>query len=434
MSTFTQFTDRTEAGERLAEALAPLADEHPLVLGLPRGGLPVAGEVARELGAPLDVVVVRKIGAPGHREFAIGAIGEGDVEVLADDVMARLGISRDQLRGVLDEERRELERRVERYRGGREGADVTGRTVIVVDDGIATGRTARAACQVLRARGAHRIVLAVPVAAPQSVVELEDVYDQVVALQTPHSFMAVGSWYADFGQTTDAEVEQILAEHRPASSSTTERDTRIELAEVSLPADLAVPTGADGLVVFAHGSGSSRRSPRNRQVASTLHDAGLATLLFDLLTEQEATDRDNVFDIALLAQRVTGVIDWAQDDEALAGLPVGLFGASTGAAAALEAAAARPETVGAVVSRGGRADMSEHIADVRAPVLLVVGGDDTTVIEMNRRAAERLSAPHELTIVPGAGHLFEGPGQLEDVAHRAAAWFRDHLDAGPRAT
>lgn len=440
MAKFTRFTDRTEAGVHLAEALRPMAAEAPVVLGLPRGGLPVAREVARELDAPLDVVVVRKIGAPGHREFAIGAIGEGGVEVLSDDVMARLGIDRDRLRSVIDEERRELRRRVERYRGERVGVDVTGRTVIVVDDGIATGRTARAACQVLRARGARRIVLAVPVAAPQAVGELEDVYDEVVALHTPRGFMAVGSWYANFGQTTDEEVERILAEHRPMgdgsgpATATTEREDQIDLADVSLPADVAVPPDARGVVVFAHGSGSSRRSPRNRQVAAVLQDVGMATVLFDLLTEREAADRHNVFDIPLLAQRVAGAIDWILQDHALTGLPVGVFGASTGAAAALEAAAARPDVVGAVVSRGGRADMSRHITEVRAPVLLVVGGEDTAVIEMNRQAADRLSATHELVVVPGAGHLFEGPGQLEDVARRAASWFRDHLDGTSPAT
>jgi putative phosphoribosyl transferase len=187
-----QFTDRVDAGRQLAPLVADLDLPDPIVLGLPRGGVPVACEVARALGAPLDVLVVRKVGAPTHREFAVGALGEGGVEVLDDHVLDRLHLDRDRLRSVLDEERAELRRRVEQYRGGRAAVDVTGRTVVVVDDGIATGRTAEAACRVLRARGADRIVLAVPVAAPASVTHLRTMYD-------------------DFATTTDAEVERLLA-------------------------------------------------------------------------------------------------------------------------------------------------------------------------------------------------------------------------------
>lgn len=205
------FTDRTDAGRQLAARLRTMSLDRPVVLGLPRGGLPVAREVAAALQAPLDVVVVRKIGAPGHREYALGAIGEGDVEILDDDAVLRLGLDREQLRPVLDEERQELQRRVARYRRDRPGVDVAGRTVVLVDDGIATGRTARAAARVLRARDVARVVLAVPVASPRAVAALADAVDEVVALRTPPEFMAVGSWYVDFGQTSDEEVEEILA-------------------------------------------------------------------------------------------------------------------------------------------------------------------------------------------------------------------------------
>jgi putative phosphoribosyl transferase len=203
-------------------------------------------------------------------------------------------------------------------------------------------------------------------------------------------------------------------------------------AGVTLSGSLVVPDGAVGLVVFAHGSGSSRFSPRNRAVAEFLNRAGLATLLFDLLTaEENAVDlgtRQFRFDIGLLAERLVGAIDWLGRYDATSGLSIGLFGASTGAAAALLAAADRPGTVAAVVSRGGRPDLAEErLADVRAPTLLIVGGEDVPVIELNRWAAEQLKSVHRLEIVPGATHLFEEPGALERVAELARDWFRKYL-------
>jgi putative phosphoribosyl transferase len=205
------------------------------------------------------------------------------------------------------------------------------------------------------------------------------------------------------------------------------RELTIDLGRVSLPGTLTVPDGPTGVIVFAHGSGSSRHSPRNQQVADGLVSAGFATLLFDLLTVEEGRDRGNVFDIGLLGERLAGAGDRVGEEDAVATLPVGLFGASTGGAAALDAAAARPDRVGAVVSRGGRPDLATSRPAVRCPVLLVVGGADTAVIGMNERAAEDLQVEHRLELVRGAGHLFEGPGELETVTDLAVDWFRQHL-------
>jgi putative phosphoribosyl transferase len=196
----------------------------------------------------------------------------------------------------------------------------------------------------------------------------------------------------------------------------------------ALPGTLTVPDAPAGVVAFAHGSGSSRHSPRNRAVADLLVDAGFATLLFDLLDPAEAEDRANVFDIALLARRVVDAAAWLDTEPDTRGLPLGLFGASTGAAAALVAAADLGDRVGAVVSRGGRPDLAGgRLAAVHAPTLLVVGGDDHTVLELNRRARERLAGPTELIVVPHAGHLFEEAGALEEVAAAARAWLATHL-------
>lgn len=208
---------------------------------------------------------------------------------------------------------------------------------------------------------------------------------------------------------------------------------KIRTGDAVLDGDLVIPEGAVGLVVFVHGSGSSRFSERNRFVAGQLNGGRLATLLMDLLTAgEEQTDRysgEYRFDIGLLSRRVAGTLDWLTDQPDLAGLPLGLFGSSTGAAAALNAAAARPERVVAVVSRGGRPDLaSAALNKVQAPTLLIVGGLDGVVIDLNRQAAERLSAAkHELAIVPGATHLFEEPGKLEQVAELARDWFVRHL-------
>ena len=205
----------------------------------------------------------------------------------------------------------------------------------------------------------------------------------------------------------------------------------IEILPLGLRGSLAVPDQASGIVVFAHGSGSSRLSPRNLSVARALHEAGLATLLFDLLLPSEAEDRHKVFDIPLLAGRLEEALDWVEEEESTSELPVGLFGASTGAAAALTAAARRPELIAAVVSRGGRPDLAaDALSSVLAPTLLIVGELDAVVIELNRRARSQLACPTRLEIIPGATHLFEERGTLDRVTELASAWFTQYLDKG----
>ncbi|GMU77593.1 MAG: hypothetical protein AMXMBFR46_03920 [Acidimicrobiia bacterium] len=204
------FRDRREAGRRLAGALAALRDQRPVIVGLPRGGVPVAAEVAEALGAPLDVIVVRKLGVPSQPELGMGAVGEGDVRVLNDEVVRLTRATPEAIAEVERRERAEVERRARRFRGDRPMVALAGRVVVVVDDGIATGGTARAALEVARAHGASRVVLAVPVAPPAAVAALRDVADDVVCLESPPAFSAVGQWYDDFTQTTDDEVLRLL--------------------------------------------------------------------------------------------------------------------------------------------------------------------------------------------------------------------------------
>jgi putative phosphoribosyl transferase len=426
----------------LAERLVHLRGiSDVVVVGLPRGGVPVAAEVAGALNAPLDVIVVRKLGVPFQPELGMGAIGEDDIRVINDEIVRMARVTPEELAAVEGRERAELERRANRFRQGRPRIPLAGKVVVVVDDGVATGSTARAACSVARAEGAARVLLTVPVAPIDWTTRLAGVADEFVALQTPMEFHGVGQFYRDFTQTSDDQVVQLLDEAaaRTAAADASascnagddppvlDEDVGIGIGSVVVTGHLTVPALANGLVIFAHGSGSSRHSRRNQYVASVLNEAGLATLLFDLLTPEEELDRSNVFDIALLAGRLTGVAEWARGHRPLAEFRTGYFGASTGAAAALWAAAEPECDVVAVVSRGGRPDLAgPRLGAVRAPTLLIVGSYDTVVLGLNREAQAELTCENELSIVPGATHLFEEPGTLRAAAELARDWFVEH--------
>lgn len=444
------FDDRHDAGRQLAPLLERFRGERPVVVAIPRGGVPVGAEVARALDAPLDIALVRKIGAPLNPEFAIGALAEGGVQILSAQTVREMGLSESDLRGLIARSEAELAEQLRLYRGSHEASNLKGRTAILVDDGLATGRSAQAAVRSLRQRGAARVILAVPVAAPESAQALRKEADEVVCVEAPADLWAVGFWYEDFGATSDEEVTSLLAERRRATAGSpgpdtveppargaspvhrTRRDIAHEVTvplgpDLSLVGDLSVPEAAAGIVAFAHGSGSSRLSSRNRTVAQALLDAGYATLLFDLLTPREEIDRDNVFDIGLLASRLVAASAWLEAQDGVSGLPLAYFGASTGAAAALTAAAEMGDRVHAVVSRGGRPDLAFDLGSVQAPTLLIVGGADSQVLELNRRAKEKLVCPNELVVVPRATHLFEEPGALEEVSRLAIDWFGRHL-------
>jgi putative phosphoribosyl transferase len=430
--------DRTEAGRRLAAQLSGYALPRPLVLALPRGGVPVAVEIAVALDADLDVLVVRKLGVPGNPEFAMGAVGEdGDeaVTIIDHALRRQLHITSEQVEQMVTEQRAEIEQRVQKYRGSRRKLGVPGRNVIVVDDGLATGSTAAAAVSVVKQLGAAHVTMAVPVGSVQALEWLQSLADEVVCLETPQPFYAIGQHYRIFDQVSDTEVMRQLAEHPRLSGATdgsgraaVDADVVVLAGDLELPGHLTVPANARGIVVFAHGSGSSRNSPRNRAVATVLTSAGLGTLLFDLLTAHEADVRANVFDIEMLAQRLVLATRWLQDQPAAEGCRIGYYGASTGAAAALVAAATIPDDISAVVSRGGRPDLAgSWLSKVTAPTLLIVGGHDYQVIDLNRDAQRQLRCRNLLEIVRGATHLFEEPGTLAQAARLAQSWFVQYL-------
>lgn len=437
------FADREDAGRRLAGLLEPLRGQPAVVLGLPRGGVPVAAQVATRLGVPLDVIIVRKVGVPFQPELAMGAVGEDGAAVTSADVIAMAGVTDQELAAIQERERAEVAARAARYRAVRPREDLDGKVAVVVDDGIATGATAKAACQIARAHGAAQVVVAVPVAPPGWQERIGSGADEFACVLEPPRFFAIGQFYEDFSQTTEEEVIACLrATGEPdraaragplADTDPTERpgtDPEVEpvAGTTRLAGNLTVPAGAPGIVIFAHGSGSSRHSPRNRYVAAMLAEAGLGTLLFDLLTPAEEVDRANVFDIGLLAARLSEVTAWLRAEGHPE--PIGYFGASTGAAAALWAAADPSADIAAVVSRGGRPDLAEHrLTAVTAPTLLIVGGHDDVVLDLNRRALAELRCDKELAVVPGATHLFEEPGTLSAAAALARDWFLRHLTA-----
>ena len=444
------FADRDDAGRRLAARLGHLRGGPVVVLGLPRGGVPVAFWVARALGAPLDVIIVRKLGVPFQPELGMGAVGEDGVRVINPEVMQACGVSQDELAAVQAREQAAVDARAARYRARRPRQRLDGRVAVVVDDGIATGSTARAACQIARALGAARVVLAVPVAPSGWQARIGADADEMVCVSAPRGFFAIGQFYARFPQVSDAEVlaclERAAALQSPAQASTARaagaadppgRSEEVEpqAGVVRLAGYLTVPEGSPQVVVFVHGSGSSRHSPRNRHVAGVLNDAGLGTLLFDLLTPEEERDRANVFDIGLLAGRLAQVTRWLRAQPGAAQAAIGYFGASTGAAAALWAAAEPGAGIAAVVSRGGRPDLARpRLAAVTAPTLLIVGGRDEVVLDLNRRARAELRCENDLAVVPGATHLFEEPGTLDAAAGLARDWFLSHLPRGPAVT
>jgi putative phosphoribosyl transferase len=350
-----------------------------------------------------------------------------------------------------------MRRRVTRFRVHHRRRDLRGRTVLIVDDGLATGSTAIAACEVARALGALHVVVAVPVAPADAAGKLADHADEFIVLESPSNFSAVGQFYENFMQVTDHEVLDILdrwTDHEPWSEEETaggltspststsasasggiDEEVVIELDGVSLPGHLAIPSDPIGLVLFAHGSGSSRHSSRNAHVARLLREASIGTLLFDLLTENEEVDRANVFDVELLARRLRGATAWARSRPDCRGLPIGYFGASTGAGAAVLAAAdlgGDPSAIpiAAVVSRGGRPDLAgTHLAELTAPTLLIIGGRDAAVIDINCDAATLIKGVVRIVIIPGASHLFEEDGTLTEAAIEAREWFEQHFRA-----
>ncbi len=440
------YANRAEAGKAVATALEALGNvagrRDLIVLGLPRGGIPVARAVADALGAPLEALVARKLGVPGLGEVAFGAIAEGRREVVEDSVWWYLGLPRGVVAPIVDRERTELRRRACLYRAGAPLPALRGRTVVLVDDGLASGTTLRAAALAVRRHRPGRVIAAVPVASAMHCDDVRATVDELVTAATPEPFEMVSAWYDDFAPVSDAQVLRLLGRssgaHALASDATPDATDEHEVAipvgkagareHGQLMGDLGLPNGrVAGLVILAHGGGSSRNSYRNRYLAGRLRQGGWATMRVDLLLEHEQADDDVTgdarFDIPRIAERLQCATEWAAQTRVPGAERIVLFGASTGAAAALVVAARRPDLVRGVASRGGRVDLAgPSLPTVRAPVLMIVGGADLGTLERTRVSAPRLPGRTRLAVIRGAGHTFEEPGALGAVGEHVVRW------------
>ncbi|MFI2644313.1 phosphoribosyltransferase family protein [Streptomyces sp. NPDC018610] len=429
-----RYENRADAGRRLARNLEHLRDTRVVVLGVPRGGVPVAYEVARHLDAPLDLAVVRKLRVPWQPELGFGALGEHGVRVLNQDIVRESGLSATERERLEQAGSAELEEQVRCWRNDRAPLPLTGHSAVVLHDAVSTGAAAEAACRVARTRGAARVILAAPVGQEESLAHLRAVADDIVCPQALRHIGSADAWYEDFAPITDADIAALLAEAAPVPGSAhglspahpaPGRPVAVPTRYAPMAALLTLPPAARTVVAFAHAGSGGQNDPRDRHLASALSRAGLGTLQLDLLTEDEEHNRHNVFDITMLARRLHAASAWLRRET---GLPVSYCATDTGAGAALAAAAA-DDDIRAVVCVGGRPELAgpAALARVHAPSLFLVGALDTRQLGCSRLAADWMRCDHRVDVIPDTGHLFIEPGALDTVAELTRDWFISHL-------
>ncbi len=415
-----RYRDRVDAGRQLAAALAERGYERPVVLGIPRGGLPVAAEVARALHGQLGVVVARKLRAPAQPELAIGAVTADGAAWVNAQLARDTGADDRYLEREMAHQVAEARHREELFDGHRR-PPVEGRVVIIVDDGLATGATARAAARSMRASGAAKVVLAVPVAPPESVRELAAEVDEVVCPRVEMDFWAIGQFYDAFPQVPDEEVKAILDRF---GAEVETREARVRRDGIELAARLRLPGGQTPYVTFVHGLGSSKDSPRNVVIAERLVDEGIAALLFDLSGHGESGGRPGT--IEQYVDDLVAVESWARSQVELRDAPHAIAGSSLGAVVALRGVLEGRVTADALVLRSAPISPEEY-QGLTVPALLLVGSHDPLVADA-REGARRCPAI-DLRIVQGAGHLFEEEGTLEEATAITVEWLSRTLGA-----
>ena len=431
-----KFRDRAQAGRELAEALVPVLKPPCVVAGIPRGGVSIALPIVERFQLPLTVVYARKLTAPVAPEFAFGAIDEDGHAIVDARSVAMLGLSPDDVERAKVRVSKEIRRRMTTYGVPALGHYLPGAAVVLVDDGLATGLTMRAALEYARRHGAREVIVAVPFAAGSAAREFERAADRFVSLVVDPDFMAVGQYYVDFSPVSDDEVIAMLARSRepaarepgPAAGG----DVRVLFKSsrgLALAGRLLVPAspGPHPVVVFAHGWGSGKDSPRNRAVAEALRRLGFAAFLFDFTghgesegTQEDSTQPQQVDDLAA----AVGALDSLDEVD---GRRLGVAGASSGAAVAV-LAAARDRRIRALALRSPNlTGAEESVSRVTVPTLLVVGEHDEPIRAALEPLLGRFGGPRRLEVVPGGDHLFEDPVALTRATAATVAWFKDHL-------
>lgn len=422
----TRFLDRADAGIQLASLLQMRGLEGGVVLGIPRGGVPVAAEVARALGAELGIVVAHKLGAPNQPELAVGAVTADGGLWVNEQLAAQVGADSKYLAEEEARQVREARRREEEFDGSRR-LSVVGRTVIVVDDGLATGATAIAALRAMRERGAGRVILAIPVGPPDTIQAMRAEADDVICLASEPDFYAVGQFYVDFRPVPDHEVRAILDRFAGTRRSFDARDPVIERDGVRLAARLVTPPGGGPFpcVIFVHGLGSSKDSPRNVVIAEGLRDWGIASLLFDLNGHGESTG-DPAGERAGFTADLGAVWRWTRALTPIDPSRIGISGSSLGGVVALDAYRQGRVAPAVFVLRAPPISAAE-LRGLTTPTVIVVGSRDPLATGIAEAAATCPAI--KLCVVPGATHLFEEAGALEEASRLTIDAFNAALAA-----
>jgi predicted phosphoribosyltransferase/alpha/beta superfamily hydrolase len=417
------FRNRDHAAMELAAALAAKGYQRPVVLGIPRGGVPIADRIARELNGKLGVVVARKLRAPMQSELAIGAVAANGAVYVNEELAHDTGADRRYLDQEIARQMKEAREREARFDGARRPA-VAGQTVIVVDDGIATGATAIAALRSLKAADAARVVLAVPVGPPGTLEAMAAEADDVVCPNIESDFYAVGQFYDDFSAVSDSEVARLIEAFPANEADANRRAAVVERDGVRLATRLVLPAGRGPwpCVVFVHGLGSDKDSPRNVVIAERLVDEGFAAVLFDLSGHGESSEDPRGPEA--FVDDVVAVTSWAAGQAEIDASRMALAGSSLGAVTALETARSGRLRLQTLVLRAPPLNEGD-IAGLDLPALVLIGSHDPLLPQVRA-----ICAPVPLvtlTVVPGAGHLFEEPGTLEDAVELSVSWLRDRL-------
>jgi putative phosphoribosyl transferase len=426
------FADRRDAGRQLAAVLDDFRYEDPVVVGIPPGGMAVAAEVARALGAPLDVVPLCALIAPEDRSRPFGILAERGVVVLDPDAVREMHLDGDEVDAKVQSARQELDHLLAEYHPTGRRLAVAGRTVLLVDDGLVSSRNVQAGARSLRERGATRIILAVPVARSGCAIEMREWVDQVVSLEDRRQPRALRLWYDDFGETTEDESAALLSEHVGAR----EREVKIEVPpETLLSGHLTVPWGAyaRGAVLLAGFPRAKPGATRSGSLAAALNKAGLATLQLDLLRATEDRDTTSVFDVDMLAERLVGATRWLRAQPETARLALGYIGSDIGSAAALVPAARLRAGICAVVTCGGRPDWANRwLSGIVAPVLMISVEADARARARSRDAQCQLRCVSDLAVVRERTGTVDWPEAGEQMAALALEWLTQHLtEAAP---